>query len=156
MIGIARHTDYAVRLVLHLACLEPGTCVPISEIAQVRQLPVPFLRRLVAPLVNAGIVGSVRGSQGGLYLTKRPEDISLLDVVKVMEGGVALNHCVDHLEGCPFAHHCPVQEAWHNVTRDLEESMSAVRFDQLARRSHDHEQAHRRQTRVERLTVSEA
>lgn len=144
MIGIARHTDYAVRLVLHLACLEEGAKVSIGEIALQRQLPVAFVRRLVAPLMSAGILGSVRGAQGGVFLVRRPEEITLFDVVRVMEGGVALNHCVDNLAGCPLAAGCPVQVAWHGVTRSLEDSLKAVRFDQLAQDSLGHAPAHRK------------
>ncbi|HPC84309.1 MAG TPA: Rrf2 family transcriptional regulator [Thermoanaerobaculaceae bacterium] len=134
MIGIARHTDYAARVVLHLACLEPGAQVTIAEIAENRLLPAPFVRRVVGKLVAAGLLVSTRGMGGGVRLARPAADISLLDVVMAMEGGVALNHCVDNPKACPLAARCPVQRAWTEATRQLEATLGAVTFDQLATR----------------------
>ena len=64
MIGISRQTDYAARLVLHLAALEPETQVSIAEISKLRLLPVAFVRRLVGSLVKAGVLLTARGSGG--------------------------------------------------------------------------------------------
>jgi Rrf2 family protein len=134
MIGIARHTDYAARVVLHLACLEPGTQVTIAEIAEKRLLPGPFVRRVVGRLAEAGLVATTRGMGGGVRLARPASEISLLDVVIAMEGGLALNHCVDNPKACPLAAACPVQRAWTDATRQLEATLGAVRFDQLATR----------------------
>jgi len=54
MLGISRQTDYAARVVLHLACLAPGARVPIADIAKNRMLPLEFVRRIVGELVKAG------------------------------------------------------------------------------------------------------
>ena len=70
MIGISRQSDYAARLVLHLACLEPGTRVSIPEISKTRLLPAPFTRRLVGSLVKAGILQTLRGTGGGISLAR--------------------------------------------------------------------------------------
>lgn len=134
MIGIARHTDYAARVVLHLACLEPGAQVTIAEIASKRLLPGPFVRRVVGKLVAAGLLLTTRGMGGGVRLARPAAEISLLDVVAALEGGVALNHCVDNPRACPLAAACPVQRAWAEATRQLEATLGAVRFDQLATR----------------------
>ena len=142
MLGIARHTDYAARIVLHLACLEEGAQVPIGEIAERRLLPAPFVRRVIGRLVSAGIVRTVRGAGGGVALARPPADISLLDVVRAMEGGIVLNRCVDSPSACPMADSCPVQAAWTDVTRTLETSLADVRFDRLANRFEGHITAH--------------
>ncbi|MGV8042417.1 MAG: RrF2 family transcriptional regulator [Thermoanaerobaculaceae bacterium] len=134
MIGIARHTDYGARVVLHLACLEPGAQVTIAEVAEKRLLPAPFVRRVVGKLVAAGILVTARGMGGGVRLARPAAEISLLDVVRALEGGVTLNHCVDNPKACPLAAGCPVQQAWTGATRQLEASLEAVRFDQLATR----------------------
>lgn len=142
MLGIARHTDYAARIVLHLACLEEGARVPIAEIAQRRLLPTPFVRRVIGRLVTAGIVTTVRGAGGGVVLARPPAEISLLDVVRAMEGGIVLNACVDTPHSCPLATLCPVQAAWTDATRALEANLSAVRFDTLSTASELHITAH--------------
>lgn len=142
MVGIARHTDYAARIVLHLACLEEGARVPIAEIAERRLLPAPFVRRVIGRLVAAGIVRTIRGAGGGVALARPAAAISLLDVLQAMEGGVVLNRCVDSPSACPLAASCPVNAAWGEVTRGLEASLAAVRFDRLATGTEGHIAAH--------------
>ncbi len=142
MLGISRQTDYATRLVLHLACLEPGTQVAIAEISRLRLLPVPFVRRLVGQLVKVGLLASTRGAGGGVRLAKPAKDISLLDVVRAIEGDVALNQCVNNLEACVLAEHCPGQSAWAGATRVLVQHLASVRFDVLALGPDGHRAAH--------------
>lgn len=132
MIGIGRQTDYAARLVLHLAGLEPGAQVPIAEVAARRLLPEPFLRRIVRRLAAAGLVATARGAGGGIRLARSAAEISLLDVVRALEGDVVLNRCVDSPEACPLSDACPVQRQWTRVTRNLEADLAAVRFSDLA------------------------
>ena len=144
MLGISRQTDYAVRVVLHLACLEKGAQVSIAEISESRSLPMPFVRRLIKPLVTRGILVSARGSSGGIRLARPAGEISLLDVVQAMEGGMALNHCADADKGCPLSHSCPVQSVWVGATSVLERHLEQVHFDSLALGPQGHVVAHQR------------
>jgi Rrf2 family protein len=142
MLQIARHTDYAARIVLHLACLGEGDQASIGEIAEQRLLPEPFVRRLIAKLVKGGILATVRGSAGGIRLGRPASEISLLDLVRVMEGPITLNRCVDNDHACPFTTQCPVQTAWTVATRALEVQLAASRFDVLANGPEGHKAAH--------------
>lgn len=142
MIGISRQTDYAARLVLHLACLEPGTRVSIPEISKSRLLPAPFTRRLVGLLVKAGILHTVRGTGGGLSLARPASAISLLDVLEAVEGGVVLNACLEGGKPCVFGPGCLVQRAWGDATGLLQRHLAAVTFDTLVGASPEHQAAH--------------
>ncbi len=132
MIGIGRQTDYAARIVLHLATLEEGARVTAREIAAKRLLPPAFVRRIISKLAEAGILSTVRGSGGGVTLARPAREISLLDVVKAMEGGLVLNACVDEPKSCPLSAACPVNKAWCKATDTLAATLAKVRFDQLA------------------------
>jgi Rrf2 family protein len=142
MIGISRQTDYAARLVLHLAALPPGSQVSIAEISTLRLLPVALVRRLAGPLVKAGILRTSRGTGGGIRLGRDAALISLLDVITAIEGLVVLNQCLDGKHACPFTNACPIQDAWAVATRALETHLAGVRFDALARASDTHLTAH--------------
>ena len=135
MQGIGRQTDYASRIVLHLACLREGAQVPMKEIAAKRLLPPAFIRRIVARLASAGILSTSRGAGGGIRLARPASEISLLDVVRVFEGGIVLNRCVDDPQPCPLTESCPVQRAWTSATRQVESYLASVRFDRLAARA---------------------
>ena len=119
MIGIGRHTDYAARIVLHLASLEEGTKLTAAEIAARRLLPPAFVRRIIGKLAEAGILLTSRGAGGGVTLARPAREISLLDVVVAMEGGLVLNACVDTPSACPLATACPVNSAWREATGTL-------------------------------------
>jgi Rrf2 family protein len=135
MLGISRQTDYATRLVLHLACLAPGTQVSIAEIAKLRLLPAPFARRLVSQLIRQGILLSSRGAGGGVRLARPASEITLLDVVRATEGETALNICVGNPDTCVFSDQCSIHPAWVSATRVLHEHLASVRFDALAAQS---------------------
>ena len=70
MFTIGRHTDYAARIVLHLACLEPGARVTAREIAVRRLIPPAFIRRIISRLSAAGLLTTTRGSGGGIALAR--------------------------------------------------------------------------------------
>jgi Rrf2 family protein len=143
MLGISRRTDYAARIVLHLACLPEGNQVSIRQISEQRLLPAPFVRRLIAELVSAGILRTTRGSNGGVALKRPASEISLLDLVRATEGGIVINHCVDDPKACPLSAFCPVQNAWTGATRTLEGYLDSVRFNSLAQGTDGHLDAHR-------------
>jgi Rrf2 family protein len=132
MIGIGRHTDYAARILIHLASLPAGQMVTVQEIAKSRLLPAPFVRRIIARLAADGLLKTVRGQRGGVKLARPAARITLLDLVRTMEGGISLNRCVDEPHTCPLAEQCPVQRAWTDATRELERHLSSVTFAELA------------------------
>lgn len=142
MIGISRQTDYAARLVLHLACLDPGTRVSIPEISKIRLLPAPFTRRIVGLLVKADILHTVRGTGGGISLARPSSEISLLDILDAVEGGVVLNACMEGGKPCVFGQGCLVQRAWGEATNLLQRHLATVTFDTLVGASPEHQAAH--------------
>jgi Rrf2 family protein len=143
LLGVSRHTDYAARIVLHLAALGPSGKATIRDIAAHKRLPVPFIRRIVAQLVEQEILVTVRGTRGGIHLARPAKEISLLDLVQAMEGPIAVSPCVGTDDTCPFSGQCPVQVAWRDVGSDLSRSLSAVTFDKLVSGSRGHQVAHR-------------
>lgn len=144
MLRIARQTDYAARLVLHLASLGEGASASIADIAHHRLLPVPFVRRMVARMVGAGLLRTTRGARGGVQLARSPAAISLGDVVQAMEGPISLNDCVRVPRTCPLVRRCPVQKVWTEVSDALAGQLASVRFDVLAAAADGHASAHLR------------
>ena len=88
MLVITTKSPYAVRALTELARRGGTAPVPIGEIARARDIPVQFLEGLFATLRRAGILQSQRGVKGGYSFARPPSEISVLDVVELLEGGL--------------------------------------------------------------------
>ena len=86
MLVITTKSPYAVRARAELARRGGSTPVPIGEIARARGIPVQFLEGLFATLRRAGILQSQRGVKGGYTFARPPADITVLEVVELLEG----------------------------------------------------------------------
>ncbi len=136
MLAIGRQTDYACRILLHLAMQPPGSRITAAGIAEQRLIPPALIRRIVTGLGAAGLIRTARGRAGGLTLGRPASEISLLDVVQTMEGPLALNPCTiapqEDPDACPFIPVCPVHQAWMQVQASFLRELSQVTFDKLA------------------------
>ena len=86
MLVITTKSPYAVRALAELARRGQPTPVPIGEIARAREIPVQFLEGLFATLRRAGILQSQRGVKGGYSFARPPSEITVLEVVELLEG----------------------------------------------------------------------
>ena len=86
MLVITTKSPYAVRALAELARRGQTTPVPIGEIARAREIPVQFLEGLFATLRRAGILQSQRGVKGGYSFARPPSEITVLEVVELLEG----------------------------------------------------------------------
>ena len=85
MISITTKSPYAVRALAELGRSGEGP-VPIGELARRREIPVQFLEQLFAVLRRAGLLRSQRGVKGGYSFARPPADITVLEVVELLDG----------------------------------------------------------------------
>jgi Rrf2 family cysteine metabolism transcriptional repressor len=86
LLVITTKSPYAVRALAELARRGQTAPVPIGEIARAREIPVQFLEGLFATLRRAGILQSQRGVKGGYSFARPPGEITVLEVVELLEG----------------------------------------------------------------------
>lgn len=86
MLVITTKSPYAVRALAELARRGQAVPVPIGELARARDIPVQFLEGLFATLRRAGILHSQRGVKGGYSFAREPAEITVLEVVQLLEG----------------------------------------------------------------------
>ena len=86
MLVITSKSPYAVRALSELARRGDAGPVPIGDLARARDIPVQFLEGLFATLRRAGILQSQRGVKGGYSFARPPEEITVLEVVELLEG----------------------------------------------------------------------
>jgi Rrf2 family protein len=85
---ISAKVDYAVRAAIELAAAG-GDPVKGEEIAEAQEIPLKFLENILGELKHTGIVASRRGAQGGYWLAKPADEVSLADIVRAVEGPLA-------------------------------------------------------------------
>ena len=117
---------YALRVMIDLAEHRSGEFISLKEIAQRQEISEKYISRLIIELRKAGFVKSVRGANGGYTLTRRPEDISVLEVLEVMEGPIAIVDCTSSAEGiCHRKSLCPAQRMWAEINRKIRDAFAA-------------------------------
>ncbi len=134
MLTISRETDYACRVMLHLAMLSPSEHVTAQKIAEGRIIPRAIVRRVITRLSKAHLVVTTRGKGGGLTLARPTKEISLLDIVQAMEGPISLNACLATAFQCPLMKICSIHETWACVHDSVLKQLGAATLDKLAER----------------------
>lgn len=102
-----------------------------STLAEICDLNVSLVGKVLKLLVKAALLTSTRGVYGGYQLQKDPEDITLLDVIEAIEGPVAMNACNDLDNPCDKATGCNLAPHWHVINQKLYESFSEVTLQSL-------------------------
>lgn len=103
---------YGVRAMLELAMNQGNGPVPLRDLALRQEISAKYLEQLLIPLKGAGLVKSVRGARGGYLLAKTPQDISLYDIVRSLEGPLAPVECVQDPKFCDRVGGCTVHMVW--------------------------------------------
>ncbi len=91
---LSKKTQYAFKALMYLAQKPNDEPVLIAEIAQQRNIPLKFLENILLELKKDGILESKKGKGGGYHLAKAPEKIFLADVLRLIDGPIALLPCV--------------------------------------------------------------
>jgi len=119
---LAQKTRYALRSLLYLAEQGDGSPVQLASIASTQHVPPKYLELIMLDLKKAGMVRSTRGPKGGYVLARPPEEISFGEVVRTMEGPIALISCasVNFYAPCGDCHDeatCAIRRAF-SILRD--------------------------------------
>lgn len=127
---VKRETDYALRALARLA-LADGL-LPVSALAEGEDVPADFLRKIMQRLNQAGIVESCQGPFGGYRLARRPDRISMLDVVAAMQGSLVVSECVGDREACSRSESCPFRKRLSALQEGLNAELASVRISDAA------------------------
>ena len=124
-------TDYAIRTVLFLAIKKD--VVSSSEISAAMKIPQNYILVLTKRLREAGIIDTIRGSNGGFVLKKEPWDISIHDIIQAMEGTTKINRCLEEDHSC--SRHaidtCPVRKNYEKFQTIFDDYMNGITIESL-------------------------
>jgi Rrf2 family iron-responsive transcriptional regulator len=121
---LTRQTNYAIRILMYCGANE-GRLSRIPEIAAAYSVSELFLFKILQPLVEAGLVETVRGRNGGVRLGRAAEQITLFDVVRVTEESFAMAECFDNdTAECPLVDNCALNAALREALNAFFEVLS--------------------------------
>ena len=122
---------YGVRLMFDLAVHTGDQPVTLKDIAARQEISEKYLSNLIPLLRNAGLVHSVRGSQGGYTLGRPPNEITLKDILVVLEGSMCLVECTEKPMLCQRSEDCFVRDIWAEVTEKMLESLESFTLESM-------------------------
>ncbi|GAB6149762.1 RrF2 family transcriptional regulator [Clostridium novyi] len=122
---------YGVRAMVDLAINYGESPMSIKSIAKRQNISELYLEQLFSPLRKAKLIKSIRGAQGGYVLNKHPKDISVSDIINVLEGPIEISSCVDTGE-CDNMNVCPTRLLWKKIKKSIDEVTESITLQDMA------------------------
>lgn len=124
-------TDYAIRMILDIALKDK--IVTAAEISNDMKIPKSYVLKMAKRLKTAGLLYTERGSSGGYGLKREPWDISIQEVIEVMEGTTKINRCLepDHYCSRRAVETCPGRKNYEKLQFVLDDTLSGITIDRL-------------------------
>ncbi len=124
---LSAKTKYGIKALTFMARLEDKSPVQISTIAENENISHKYLESILLTLRKARFLGSKKGKGGGYYLLREPKDIKMVEVMRVLEGPIAMVPCVslnwyEKCDDCPDENKCAV----HKLMIDVRDSTLAI------------------------------
>jgi len=130
---------YGLRAMLDMAQNEEEGPIASHTIAQRQEISERYLEQLLIPLKQAGLVKSTRGSQGGYVLGRAPKDISVGDIIRILEGPIAPVDCVNEVnpDDCKRADYCVTRIIWARVRDSVAQILDSYSLEDLVNESNN-------------------
>lgn len=135
MLKLSNKGLYGIKALYELARHYGADPVTIREVSERHGMPVPFLEQVLHQLKRAGIVESRRGASGGYVLSRPPEEITIGDAVRALEGPIALCDCLQREEGGANPERtagCVTSGIYRRIGREVERAFDAITLRELA------------------------
>ncbi len=128
---LSTKTRYGTRLLVDLARHCHKGPVQIGEVAKRQNISVKYLDQIIRPLKEADLVFSVRGPKGGHVLARSADEISLGEIVRLLESQVDLVECVSNPDICEMFDDCRVRFAWQEATQAIYDKLDSITLHDL-------------------------
>jgi FeS assembly SUF system regulator len=131
VIRITRETDYGIVLLSHLASGPNDRIQTARDLSSWAGLPLPMVSKILKGLARAGILVSHRGAKGGYSLARHPEDVSVGDVIRALEGPVGITECASTPGSCEQESVCPIRCRWQEISSAVREFLEKIPISHL-------------------------
>lgn len=128
---LTTRSRYGTRMVLDIAQHADEGPVRIGDIAKRQKVSIKYLEKLIRELRDAGVVTSRRGPKGGHVLGRPARDISVGEVVRVLEGNRHLVYCVRGKDKCERSGDCLTRRLWFIASEAMFDKLDSISFEDL-------------------------
>ncbi len=135
----SRQCEYALQAVLYLSLRPRGEMTSIRRMAGHLKIPYHFLGKIMQSLCKTGLLVSVKGPAGGFALARPAGEITLLQIVRAVDGDGFAKKCVLGLPRCSGRKHCAVHATWRGVRARIVEMLDTKSIGELARETRKQE-----------------
>ena len=129
---ISTRGRYALRIMLDLALADSGSPVRVKYIAGRQEISEKYMEQIISVLNKAGFVRSVRGPQGGYFLTRNPAEYTVGMILRLTEGSMAPVDCVDkEIIACDRMENCATSIVWKRLNEAISEVIDNITLADL-------------------------
>ena len=128
---LSTRSRYGTRMMLDLAQHYDQGPVQIGDVSKRENISVKYLEQLIIPLKKADFIKSVRGPKGGHMLAKPPEEITVGEIGRILEGGINLSRCIENPEVCDRTRHCLTRGVWEEATKAMYDKLNSVTLSKM-------------------------
>ena len=132
---LSTRSRYGTRLMLDMAEHYNNGPVHLMIIAQRQGISVKYLEQIIIPLKKAQYVKSVRGPKGGHALARPPEEITVGEIVALLEDGVSLVECSHNEDSCERSTFCPTRHIWQEAAQAMFAKLESITLADLVEKS---------------------
>jgi len=132
---------YGTKALLELSIRYGEGPVPLKDIARNQRISLQYLEHIITPLVTAGIVLSIRGPRGGVWLARSPQEIKLSEVIGLLEGSIAPVECVNDPKYCSRSDFCVTRDIWGELKKVMDGVLESTTLQDLVERHKKKEQS---------------
>jgi Rrf2 family protein len=128
---LSTRSRYGTRLVLDMAQHFGSEPIQLGEIARRQSISLKYLEQIIRPLKSANYIKSFRGSKGGHMLTRHPRQITVGEIVALLEGTSSLVHCAVDPTRCDRVDECLTRFVWVEASRAMFDRLNQITFADL-------------------------
>jgi len=130
MFRITKLADYSLVVLSHFA-MRLNDVLSSCDIVSATNIPKPMASKILKLLTQNGLLKSIRGAKGGYVFCKKPDEVSVADVIRIFEGQIAVTECNSSENSCSLARSCNLRLPWKQVNKAVAEILGGVTLADL-------------------------
>ena len=128
---VSMKTRYGFRFMINLGLKFGKGYTQIKEIAEKENISVKFLEQIASQLKHAGLIKVERGAKGGYYLSNKPSEINLKDLMETLEGPLVLVECRENDVDCELKNSCGMTHFWEKLSDHISSFLESMTLEDL-------------------------